>query len=227
MKIGREIRIISLHLYKIEIMGKNLVEIQKRAADVNRYVQTYDSQSVIPAIEIDILLQKTRELYDLLSELKQVAPDKKIVESPEKPVEEPIKVQAPAEDTIIEVLSFDNEPAQEEPVSEKKQEENPEPVEDSAAKREVFTPKQVTDLGTKLGKKPISEIMGAIGINDRVRYRYVLFNRNQDLFENTISVLNGLTSFDEAITYLKNEFEWDFESADVQDFLAIVERRYL
>jgi len=214
-------------------MDKNLVEIQKRAADVNRYVQAYDSQSVIPAIELDILLQKTRELYDLLSELKQVAPTEKVVESAEKPVEKPVEEQAPAEEQIIDVLSVKDEPVQEEQIPDPKVEEvsqpepTPEPIEEQTTKREVFTPKQVTDLGTKLGKKPISEIMGAIGINDRVRYRYVLFNRNQDLFENTIAVLNGLPNFYEAIEYLKKEFDWDFESADVQDFLAIVERRYL
>jgi len=216
-------------------MDKNLVEIQKRAADVNRYVQAYDSQSVIPAIEIDIVLQKTRELYDLLSELKQVVPDKNGVEPTEKPVVETAKEQAPAEEQIIDVLSVKDEPVQEEQIPEPKVEEvsqpepepTPEPVEEPAKKQELFTPKQVTDLGTKLGKKPIAEIMGAIGINDRVRYRYVLFNRNQDLFENTIAVLNGLPNFYEAIEYLKKEFDWDFESADVQDFLAIVERRYL
>ncbi|MBR4689185.1 MAG: hypothetical protein IKO90_01850 [Bacteroidales bacterium] len=214
-------------------MDKNLVEIQKRAADVNRYVQAYDSQSVIPAIELDILLQKTRELYDLLSELKQVAPTEKVVESAEKPVEKPVEEQAPAEEQIIDVLSVKDEPVQEEQIPDPKVEEvsqpepTPEPIEEQTTKREVFTPKQVTDLGTKLGKKPIAEIMGAIGINDRVRYRYVLFNRNQDLFENTIAVLNGLPNFYEAIEYLKKEFDWDFESADVQDFLAIVERRYL
>ena len=214
-------------------MDKNLVEIQKRAADVNRYVQAYDSQLVIPAIELDIVLQKTRELYDLLSELKQVVPDKNGVEPTEKPVVETAKEQAPAEEQIIDVLSVKDEPVQEEQIPEPKVEEvsqpepTPEPIEEQTTKREVFTPKQVTDLGTKLGKKPISEIMGAIGINDRVRYRYVLFNRNQDLFENTIAVLNGLPNFYEAIEYLKKEFDWDFESADVQDFLAIVERRYL
>ncbi|MBO4776989.1 MAG: hypothetical protein J5588_00725, partial [Bacteroidales bacterium] len=111
-------------------MDKNLVEIQKRAADVNRYVQAYDSQSVIPAIELDIVLQKTRELYDLLSELKQVEPTEKVVESVEKTVEKPVEEQAPAEEQIIDVLSVKDEPVQEEQIPEPKVEEvsQPEPT---------------------------------------------------------------------------------------------------
>ena len=121
-------------------MDKNLVEIQKRAADVNRYVQAYDSQLVIPAIELDIVLQKTRELYDLLSELKQVEPTEKVVESVEKTVEKPVEEQAPAEEQIIDVLSVKDEPVQEEQIPEPKVEEvsqpepTPEPIEEQTTK---------------------------------------------------------------------------------------------
>ena len=69
--------------------------------------------------------------------------------------------------------------------------------------------------------------MSAIGPNDRIRFRAALFSKNQELFENTVTLLNHLNSYEEAVSYLKNTFDLDYESSDVTDFLAIVERRYL
>lgn len=207
-------------------MGKNLADVQNLATEINKYVQSYDSQENIPAIEVDILLQKTRELYDSLMNIKQpatvVATEVSAVEE-KQPEQTP--VESPSDDILFVVETPQPEETKEEIVEVPKAEATP--TEEAKPKQELFTPKQVTDLSSKLGGKPISEIMSAIGLNDRIRYRAVLFNKDQELFVKTVGVLNDLKTFDDAVAYLQKEFSWDFENADVQEFMKLVARRYL
>lgn len=202
-------------------MEKNLAEIQKLVSEISRYVSGYAPNTDIPDVERAILLQKTCELYDQLK-----FPQRLVVETVEN-TDQPVAKEEPRQgDDILFVV--------EEPQHEVKQEVEP-IVETTSQEKAVvseslgdnFTPKQVTDLGSKLGRTPIPEIMKAIGINNQFRFRSELFQKNQDLFTETVAVLNGLSSFDEAMAYLKKNFNWDYENPAVVEFLSIVERRYL
>lgn len=87
--------------------------------------------------------------------------------------------------------------------------------------------KQQNDMFSKLSSKPIQDIKSAIGIGDRFLYIRELFNANNELFDITITKLNQLSNYEEALEYLKNNFNWDFNDEIVLSFLAIVRRRYL
>ena len=199
----------------------NNSDIKKLLDEINSCIGKYQSLQEIPTIERDIILQKLRSVYDSLcfpantacEQVEQPTPKVSVVE--QQPVIEKLEVEEPQvqpEDTAIKI---------ETPIATTIQQEQ------SQTPQDIFSAKPRTDLNSVLGKKPISDIMSAIGPNDRVRFRAALFSKNQELFENTVSLLNHLNSYEEAVSYLKNTFDLDYESSDVTDFLAIVERRYL
>lgn len=87
--------------------------------------------------------------------------------------------------------------------------------------------KKQTDVISKLNLKPINDIKTSIGIGDRFLYIRELFNGDKDLFDTAVSKLNNFENFDQAIEYLKSNFNWDFEDEIADSFLTIVRRKYL
>ena len=83
------------------------------------------------------------------------------------------------------------------------------------------------DIASKISQKPISDIKSAIGIGDRFLYIRELFDGNNDLFEQTVSHLNSLNSYNEANDYLKDNFKWESTEETAVGFLNVVRRKYL
>lgn len=222
-------------------MENTLAEIQKLVKEIDSYTASYSSLSNIPTIELDILRQKTSFLYDLLTQVKN-SPEETPSNVEEVVEEQPKIEEIQAVEEVAEPISEPEkkeEEAQQEPeilfeVDEKQLETPAEPQETETTqnpeperKQEAFASKQATDLGSKLGMTPIKEIMSAISINDRFRFRLELFNKDQELFVRTVGVLNDCKSFSNALAYLQKNFEWDYEKKEVEEFLQIVERRFL
>lgn len=86
---------------------------------------------------------------------------------------------------------------------------------------------QQEDISSIMNKKPIADIKSVIGIGDRFLFIRELFNGNSDVFDETISYLNSLSSFEEASSYLFNKFSWNESQDTVSRFINIVKRKYL
>jgi hypothetical protein len=81
------------------------------------------------------------------------------------------------------------------------------------------------DLTSKLMEKPIRDIPFAIGINDRYTYIRELFEGNTEEYNKTIEYLNNLTSWEDALRYINDHFDWDYESEVSRQFLITVKRK--
>ncbi|MFV0471243.1 MAG: hypothetical protein ACK5L7_04310 [Paludibacteraceae bacterium] len=73
----------------------------------------------------------------------------------------------------------------------------------------------------------INDIRNAINIGDRFRFQRELFGGNGEVMNKTITYLNQLAKYDEAVSFLSNKFGWDNENKHTEDFLQIIKRRYL
>ena len=84
------------------------------------------------------------------------------------------------------------------------------------------TPKWKTDLpGT-----PVRNIISAISLNDRVLMINKLFGEDPQLFQQTLSDLNTMSSFAEAEDYIREHFsEWKMDSEPVYRFMMAVRRK--
>ena len=148
-----------------------------------------------------------------LDELKsRPAPEPQVIEKEvvkevvvEKPVEviKEVVVEKPAVEPEIPEIPAEPEPAPE-----------PEPV-----KEEVVSPKAA------VYGKAVSDIRQAISLGDRFLYQRELFGQNAELMQQTLTKLNELGSFDEAVAYI-NRFGWDTESSTYQQFIVTLHRRF-
>lgn len=150
------------------------------------------------------------ELASLEAELDELksrpAPEPQVVEKVVEKiveVEKPVVVAAPVVEPEIKV---EPEPVKEEPA--------PEPVvEESASPKAAVYGKAVDD------------IRQAISLGDRFLYQRELFGQNAELMQRTLTELNELGSFDEAVAYI-NRFGWDTESSTYQQFIITLHRRF-
>jgi hypothetical protein len=78
---------------------------------------------------------------------------------------------------------------------------------------------------SKIKGKPVTNIMNAIGLNDRFLFARELFANDSKSFENTIDQLDRLNSFLEAIDYLEKNFQWTKNEASLK-FMELVKRRF-
>lgn len=202
--------------------------IKKLISDIESYLLQYNSCEQMSDIEKDIVLEKIRVLYDSIKCNKPEVKDIPI--STENPTIEEQPVETPIVENLIEDTIEDSSFGIEEMLPQEQQfQEITSSINNIEPEKEemTYTPKQTTDLGSKLGKQPISDILSALSLNDRYLYRSQLFNNDADLFRNSINALNDCKNFDAAIQYIKNHFSWDFEAPIVEAFLQVVERRFL
>ncbi|MFN4233810.1 MAG: hypothetical protein ACK4IK_03275 [Bacteroidia bacterium] len=93
--------------------------------------------------------------------------------------------------------------------------------------------KQVSDISllSKLRKKPIDDIVKAIGINERYLFTKELFKGNSEAFMQHVKAINSLNTYEEAQLYLEKEiihhFSWDANNPAVSEFLDLVQRRFI
>ena len=102
-----------------------------------------------------------------------------------------------------------------------------------ASIQELFEIKKGTELSDKLHELPLKDINRAIGINDRLEIVFTLFGGQKPLFEQTVTELNNLKSFEEAAELLglgpALQFKWDHEDQKEKavEFIKLIRRRYL
>ena len=137
----------------------------------------------------------------------------KIVEV-EKPVEviKEVVVEKPVEEVAAPVVEPEPQPIKEEPVV-----AAPEPVVE--AKEEQASPKAA------MYGKAVDDIRQAISIGDRFLFQRELFSQDTELMQRTLTEINALASFDEAMNYIA-KFGWDQESNSYQQFIVTLHRRF-
>ena len=72
----------------------------------------------------------------------------------------------------------------------------------------------------------LRNLMSIIGLNDRFRFRHDLFSDDNDLFRETIDILNTLEDFEKAVDFLEEKFNWDPEDATVVYFYDIIKPKF-
>ena len=139
--------------------------------------------------------------------MKEVVVEKPVVVA--APIVEPTPVVAEPEPAV------EPEPIKVEPVEEPK----PEVKEEKEVKEEVASPKAA------IYGKPVDDIRLAISLGDRFLYQRELFGQNAELMQKTLTELNALGSFDEAVRHI-SKFGWDTESSTYQQFIVTLHRRF-
>lgn len=157
------------------------------------------------------------ELASLEAEMDEIksrpAAEPQVVEKVvEKIVEKPVEV---IKEVVVEkpvVVAAPVAEAKPQPVAK-------EPVVETPAPKEEVSPKAA------IYGKPVDDIRQAISLGDRFLYQRELFGQNAELMQKTLTELNELGSFEEAVDYI-SQFNWDQESSTYQQFLVTLHRRF-
>ena len=164
--------------------------------EVIKYFEQLEAR--IAALEAEVAELKKRPLPEPQVVEKEVI--KEVV------VEKPVVVATP-------VVEPQPEPVKEEPVV------APEPVIEEPKEEEQASPKAA------VYGKAVDDIRQAISLGDRFLYQRELFGQNAELMQRTLTEINALGSFDEAMNYIA-KFGWDQESNSYQQFIVTLHRRF-
>lgn len=133
--------------------------------------------------------------------------------------DEDFEVEEPIEEEEFVAKEVAEEPVAEAPKVEEPKVEEPK-VEEPKVEEEKPSPKAA------IYGKAVDDIRMAISLGDRFLYQRELFGQNAELMQRTLTELNGLGSFDEAVAYISSHFQWDTESSTYQQFLVTLHRRF-
>jgi uncharacterized coiled-coil protein SlyX len=109
--------------------------------------------------------------------------------------------------------------------SEPEPEPEPEPVVETIAEEPVVAEEPASPKAAIYGKA-VDDIRLAISLGDRFLYQRELFGQNAEMMQRTLTELNALGSFEAAMAYINEHFQWDTESNTYQQFLVTLHRRF-
>ena len=174
---------------------------------------------------VEKVVEKIVEVEKPVEVIKEVVVEKPVVvaapgASPQSNGESGLRLEGQTEEPIIEP----------EPVAEPEIIAEPEPVKEEPAKEEPAKEEPVQEEqaspNAALYGKAVDDIRKAISLGDRFLYQRELFGQNAELMQKTLTELNELSTYEEAIQYIGKHFQWDTESSTYQQFLVTLHRRF-
>lgn len=235
-------------------MERKIREIIRQVGDIGEKVSGLPE--IPTAIEIDIILDDIRKLYDGLKELRsssgmaEMGPstEHSQAESTTQPASEPAKPAKPepatesgaenqpegrAEPTPEDRTepASQSEPADAETRDKKGKTPGPSILADKYKSEQKFINESLArgkqDVSSKIHSKPIQNIGSALGVNDRFQLIKDLFNGDKESFQKTINSLDEASNFNDAFNYINSSFDWDMEEDSVQLLLELVRRKFI
>ena len=194
--------------------------------EIEDLLKSFPPEQNIPAIEMDLALQKIRNLYELLLMLKKETITQAHL-AKEKPNETRSLKTAVAgtEEVVSRVVSSQPSPMT------GKMPATKQTVADQFKGRptlhEILHQDFSRESETLAHAKPVADLLAAIGINDRFTFIRELFKNDTAAFEQAILVLNEASSFNDAYNFMIQHFDWDMDSEPVQQLLDIVRRKFI
>ncbi len=209
----------------------NITEIITQVADIGEMISRMKTEGPVPSIEIDIVLEKIRNLYTDVSNLRELnLPAAK----PVKVKDEKVKDEKPAKVQVEEPAKQDKLQEEKTVVKpENKLTEEPATIADKFKGGKKFINERFgdngnrQDLSSKLQSKPIQDIGTSLGLNDRFKLINELFKGDKDSYLQTIDILNSASNFNEAFNYISTSYDWDMEDDSVQMLLDLVRRKFI
>ncbi|NOQ26177.1 MAG: hypothetical protein GQ564_12505 [Bacteroidales bacterium] len=154
-------------------------------------------------------------------EPKEIIPE--VIEEPEIIIETPTKNEIIEEETVQviekkEIIEPNHNGDSHEIVADRFQSNN---FNDNIAKKNIKK-----DVSSKMQSKPINDINSAIGINDKFVFIRELFSGDKDLYMETIQVLNNFDTYENALEFLNDNFDWDNDNPTFERLTELVRRKY-
>jgi hypothetical protein len=210
----------------------DISKVGKKLNKLNSLFNTVIEDGIISEIERDLLLSYTQRLYEAMLEEdnEEEVVKKKAPKKPKKVIVE--RVTKPEKIRVVEVEKISKPEVPKAKAEEVPEVELPKEEPISAEVKELFNIKIGSDVSEKLSLSSIKQLTKAFSINERIFTIKELFDGKTELFNETLTILDGLGSYDEATKHLQNNIvkQLDWTSKDklkkAQNFILLVYRRF-
>lgn len=189
----------------MEEVIKYFESLEARIAALEEAQQT--NEAIIASLEAEVEELKNRPAAEPQVVEKVI---EKIVEKPVEVIKEVVGETPAAVETPEPVIPME--------------EPKPEVTPAAPAAPEPVIEEQASPKAAVYGKA-VDDIRMAISLGDRFLYQRELFGQNAELMQRTLTELNELGSYEDAIQYI-SRFNWDSESNTYQQFLVTLHRRF-
>ena len=204
-RIAKLEKVAGESLPMLEEMQRNADEIKGHLSAMQQIHDEAMQAQAEPEVEVDLIYPEDEEAT---VELPQEAPAAEPVAEPaHEPVSEPEPVVEPQPEPVVEP----------QPVVE------PEPAPAPASAPQPEAPRAPQQ--TSLFGSPVADIRQAVSIGDRFLFQRELFGGNAEKLQQTLTELNTLHSFDEAVAFIER-FGWDKQSPTHELFINVLRRRF-
>ncbi len=202
-----------------------LEELENKIAEFEQCAETQDVVEDAPIEDV------VEEVMDI-----ELEPSDDLPFYDDLPVTEPeVELETEASDDIEPEPQVAEEPVAEEPVAEEpvvEVDDLPEVV--TVVTPEAAVPVPVIDAmiakqswRTDMPGSSVRDVRSAISLNDRILFINYLFGEDPMSFQEMLTQLNAMSSFDEAAAYaIAAHPEWDLESDTVYRFMMALRRRH-
>ena len=137
-----------------------------------------------------------------------------------EPIEEPQPIDVPTpEDKPI----FDDTPLDEEDAPLDEEYEDDEEEDDDEV---LDDDDEALSLDEALQRSMSRDLRKAFSLNDRFRYRRELFGNSDVEMNDTLNLVETMHSYSEAEEFFYGDLEWDSESPEVKDFMAVIRNHF-
>ena len=225
-----------------------LEELENKIAE---FEQCAETQDVVEDAPIEDVVEEVVEepVVESVVEVEDEVMDIELEPSDDLPFYDDLPVSEPEleSDTVIEDIPADEDIPEEiceqqtelEVVTEAEVEYLPEPEPEQVAEPDQVaqpTPAPVPVIDAMIAKQPwrtdmpgspVRDIRSAISLNDRILFINYLFHEDPLAFQEMLTQLNAMSSFDEAAAHaIAAHGEWDLESDTVYRFMMALRRRH-
>lgn len=205
VRIAKLEKIVGESLPMLEEMQRNADEIKGHLSAMQQILDEAMQAQAEPEVDVELVYPEDEEAT---VELPQ-----------EEPVAEPVVEPAPEPEPVVEpqpeIPATPEIP--ETPITPVTPEPQPEPAPQPEAPR---APQQTSLFGAA-----VTDIRQAVSIGDRFLFQRELFGGNAEKLQQTLTELNALHSFDEAVAFIER-FGWDRQSPTYELFTNVLRRRF-
>lgn len=186
--------------------------------EVHDLIEEETPEEESPAIEFSIFSEEEEEEEDEAPLFEPTAEEEEEYVAEEFTVVEPVVLH------LVEEKEEEEEPVMETPQAPKAPAA---PASGTSFWEQVKA--EDNSLGSRFAGSKIDTLIGAFGLNEKLRFINDLFDGSSELFSDAVKMLDAQADFNAAtlkVNELASEHSWDPEEESVAEFMIYVKRRY-
>ena len=179
---------------------------------------------------LSVLLEQYKAMAEICK--KNIHSVKQTIEEAERPT---LSEQSPVVSKSAIIETSTSKPVPEEPTKSQTEQEQQEtiliqgrekvsPISQPSA---IASQKSNISLHDILEKKNLLDFRKAFSLNDRFRFKRDLFKGDEDLMNQVISDLNEIHTLQGSLEYIQAQLHWDMKNETVQDFIKLLDKRFI